>query len=100
MCVVGAAGPAQGGHAARQLRHAGAAGRKPEGHGVVVGVAAAGAREGATAEDQRVAGAGAGFEGFVSQGGVRVRESAIAAVGSESQGAGGMRDWRARVRLG
>ena len=79
MCVVGAAGPAQGGHAARQLRHAGAAGRKPEGHGVVVGVAAAGAREGATGQDQRVAGAGGGFEDFVAQGGVGMHESAIAA---------------------
>ena len=86
-----ATGPAQGLDAGRQLRHVGAAGGKLEGHGVVVGVAAAGAREGANGQDQRVAGAGGGFEDFVAQGGVGVHESAIAAGRSDSQGRGGRR---------
>ena len=93
-----ATGPAQGLDAGRQLRHVGAAGRKLEGHGVVVGVAAAGAREGATGQDQRVAGAGGGFEDFVAQGGVGMHESAIAAGRSDSQGRGGRRV-QARARL-
>ena len=86
-----ATGPAQGLDAGRQLRHVGAAGRKLEGHGVVVGVAATGAREGANGQDQRVAGAGGGFEDFVAQGGVGMHESAIAAGRSDSQGRGGRR---------
>ena len=86
-----ATGPAQDLDAGRQLRHVGAAGRKLEGHGVVVGVAATGAREGANGQDQRVAGAGGGFEDFVAQGGVGMHESAIAAGRSDSQGRGGRR---------
>ena len=86
-----ATGPAQGLDAGRQLRHVGAAGRKLEGHGVVVGVAATGAREGANGQDQRVAGAGGGFEDFVAQGGVGMHESEIAAGRSDSQGRGGRR---------
>ena len=93
-----ATGPAQGLDAGRQLRHVGAAGGKLEGHGVVVGVAATGAREGANGQDQRVAGAGGGFEDFVAQGGVGMHESAIAAGRSDSQGRGGRRV-QARARL-
>ena len=65
-----ATGPAQGLDAGRQLRHVGAAGRKLEGHGVVVGVAATGAREGANGANQRARGTGGRFEDFVAQGGV------------------------------
>ena len=93
-----ATGPAQGLDAGRQLRHVGAAGGKLEGHGVVVGVAATGAREGANGQDQRVAAAGGGFEDFVAQGGVGMHESAIAAGRSDSQGRGGRRV-QARARL-
>ena len=57
-------GSGEGSSSARELHDATAAGRKLEGHGVIVRIATSRAREDADAEDQRVAGAGGEFEGI------------------------------------